>query len=351
MIKIQKQMIHLPNKEPVVIMKFLLIFLLAGVCQTYTPITEQSWVNFRKVKCLTYEGSPLHQEPDIIRAMDILIEERLDKILTMIRKSVSDFNTQLKEYTTDITKRIKRATAKADYGFVRKPELRHQYGMLFNHHRQVISGLKNMDLFLSIDLPKLEHIAHTQPPFPDYDTWAAPHKSNQNHHVYYSSLGFGKDNRGPMTELNTNTSEYLTEAIHITVCNQYKNKCVKLLERIEMIKQNITYKIEKVMPRLMPNENAILYGKETLSDASRQKRAIPLGLIFLGVSAIGGLIMKGVNTWSNYKKSKAMTKAVEKLYEAQEIDHRRLTRLEGQTSLLAKTTKTAFQHIDYRLLH
>ena len=101
----------------------------------------------------------------------------------------------------------------------------------------------------------------------------------------------------------------------------------------------------------MPYKNAIIYGKETQTDTVRQKRAIPLGLIFSGVSAIGGLIMKGVNTWSNYKKSKAMTKAVEKLYEAQEIDHRRLTRLEGQTSLLAKTTKTAFQHIDYRLLH
>ena len=46
-----------------------------------------------------------------------------------------------------------------------------------------------------------------------------------------------------------------------------------------------------------------------------------------------------------------MTKAVEKLYEAQEIDHHCLTRLKGQTLLLAKTTKTAFQHIDYRLLH
>ena len=56
-----------------------------------------------------------------------------------------------------------------------------------------------------------------------------------------------------MTELNTNTSEYLAEAIHITVCNQYKNKYIKLLERIEIIKRNITYKIEKVMPRLMPN--------------------------------------------------------------------------------------------------
>ena len=44
------------------------------------------------------------------------------------------------------------------------------------------------------------------------------------------------------------------------------------------------------MPRLMLNENAIMYGKETQSDVSRQKRAIPLGLIFSGVSAIGGLM-------------------------------------------------------------
>ena len=86
-----------------------------------------------------------------------------------------------------------------------------------------------------------------------------------------------------MTELNSNTSEYLAKAIHITVFNQYKNKYIKLLERIETIKQNITYKIEKVMPKLMPNENEIIYGKETQSDGSRQKRAIPLGLIFSGV--------------------------------------------------------------------
>ena len=107
MIQLQKQITHLPNKEPVVIMKFVLILLLAGVCQTYMPITEQSWVNFRKVKCLTYENSPFHGEPDIIRATDILIEERLDKISTMIRKSVSDFNAQIKQYTMDITERIK----------------------------------------------------------------------------------------------------------------------------------------------------------------------------------------------------------------------------------------------------
>ena len=217
-------------------MKLLLIILLAVACQAYTPITERSWVKFRKVNQPTYENVPLHGEPDIIHATDILIEERISTLSTMIRKSVRDFNAQMKKYTTELTERIKRATTKADYGFIRKPELRHQYGMLFNHHGQVISGLKNMDLFLSIDLPKVEDIAHVPPPFPDCDNWATPHKSNRNQHVYYSSLGFGRQNYGPVMELNPNTSKYLGEAIHITVCNQYKNKYIKLLERIETIK-------------------------------------------------------------------------------------------------------------------
>ena len=222
-----------------------------------------------------YNSSPLHGEPNIIHAKEILIEERINRISTMIRNSLTDFQTHLKQYTMDLTKRIKRATAKGDYGFVRKPELRHQYGMLFNHHGQVISGLKNMDLFFSIDLPKVEDIAHVPPPFPECDSWAAPHKSNRNHHMYFSAHGFGRDNHGPMTEPNTNTSAYLAEAIHITVCNQYKTKYIKLLEHIETIKRNITYKVEKVMPRLMPNENAVLYGKETLSDVLDRKEQFP----------------------------------------------------------------------------
>ena len=231
----------------------------------------------------TYNTVPQHGEPDIIHATRILIEEKISTLSKLVQQSVQDFHSQMKKYATDITEPIKCATqATADYGFVWKPELRHQYGMLFNHHGQVISGLKNMDLFLSIDLPKIEDIAHVPPPFPDCDNWAAPHKTNQNHHVYFSVHGFGKGNHGPMTELKINTSEYLAEAIHITVCNQYKNKYVKLLDHIETIKRNITYKIEKVMPRLMPNENTIIYGKETQSDVSRQKRVIPLGLIFQG---------------------------------------------------------------------
>ena len=74
------------------------------------------------------------------------------------------------------------------------------------------------------------------------------------------------------------------------------------------------------MPRLLPNERALIYGKATKAQFTRQKRAVPIGLIFSGISAIGGLIIKGFNAISNYKKSKAMAKAMKELYRAQEVD-------------------------------
>ena len=112
-------------------------------------------VKFKNVKDPAYNSSLSHEEPNIIHAKEILIEERVNKLSKMIEKSLTDFHTHMKQYTMDLTRRIKRATTKGDYRFIRKPELQHQYGMLFNHHGQVISGLKNMDLFLSIDLQRL----------------------------------------------------------------------------------------------------------------------------------------------------------------------------------------------------
>ena len=107
MIRTEKWHLHLQKQEPVANMKLLLITLLAVACQAYTPITERSWVNFRKVKQPTYEKIPLHGEPDIIHATDILIEERISTLSTMVRKSVRDFHTQMKKYTTELTERIK----------------------------------------------------------------------------------------------------------------------------------------------------------------------------------------------------------------------------------------------------
>ena len=212
---------HSGKKEPMINMKLVLALLLFAASYDYTPISERSWLTFTKIKKdPTYDMVPMHEVPNIIHATHIDIEEWITALATMVRKSIQEFQEHMRKYTAEVTKRVKRAAqATQDYGFIRKPELRHQYGMLFNHHGQVISGLKNMDLFLLIDLPKVEDIQHVPPPFPDCDHWAAPHKTNRNQHVYYSALGFRKNNHGPMTELNTNTSEYLVEAIHITVCN------------------------------------------------------------------------------------------------------------------------------------
>ena len=88
-------------------MKFLPVILLAVPCQAYTPITERSWVKFCKVKDPTYETIPLHGEPDIIHATHILIEKRISTLSMMVRKSVRDFQSQIKKYTTDITECIK----------------------------------------------------------------------------------------------------------------------------------------------------------------------------------------------------------------------------------------------------
>ena len=88
-------------------MKLLPVILLAVACQAYTPITERSWVKFCKVKDPTYETIPLHGEPDIIHATHILIEERISTLSTLVRKSVCDFQNQMKKYTADITECVK----------------------------------------------------------------------------------------------------------------------------------------------------------------------------------------------------------------------------------------------------
>ena len=48
--RLGKPGIHLCNRKPVTNMKAIFIILLAVACQAHTPITERSWVKFRKVK-------------------------------------------------------------------------------------------------------------------------------------------------------------------------------------------------------------------------------------------------------------------------------------------------------------
>ena len=71
-------------------------------------------------------------------------------------------------------------------------------------------------------------------------------------------------------ELNEPIS-FLNEAVHHKVCIQYQTKYNNLIEHICTIKRDIEYKIKYVMPRLLPNEKASIYGKETETEHIRLK--------------------------------------------------------------------------------
>ena len=206
-------------------------------------------------------------------------------------------------------------------------------------------GLQSLQLFLSIDLPKIKDLYHEPPSFPNCTTWAAPLPENRN---YYGTGGEYYIKLTTYKELNESIS-FLNEAVHHKVCIQYQTEYNNLLAHIHTIKDDIEYKIKDIMPRLLAKEKALIYGKETKAEHHREKHAIPIGLIFSRVSAIGGLLIKGFSAVGNYKKSKAMARAMKELYKAQEIDHKHLQRLEHHTSLLAKATNTAFTHINSKL--
>ena len=308
-------------------------------------ILDRKWIKFKNITDINYDKYP-EKSHELIQVDEIEVEPAVNDIIQQMEDDIVQFGEHMHRYATDLENRMKRETKKRLLKMPKKPELRHQYGMLFNHHGYVMAGLQSLQLFLAIDLPKIDDILHDPPAFPNCTDWATPSPRKLQ---YYETMGSAYVKWTAYRELNE-SYKFLDESIHHKVCIQYKSKYDKLLQQIDTVKNDIIYKIEQVMPRLLPNEQALLYQKQTKIDArDREKRAIPLGLIFSGVSAIGGLIIKGFNAISNYKKSKAMAKAMRELYRSQEIDHRRLKRLEEHTSLLAKATKTAFVHIDGRL--
>ena len=78
----------------------------------------------------------------------------------------------------------------------------------------------------------------------------------------------------------------------------------------------------------------------------RGRRAVPLGLIFTGINVIGGLAMKGVDVYNNYKRNSAMSNAMEVLIENERRLHDHLIRVEDNVGLVARTTATGFKQVN-----
>ena len=292
----------------------------------------REWIHFVDESSVHYKAK-LHQEnlQQMIKAKEITVRKPTVKIHSKL--------------TGNPTTRQKRdATAYENLEYTLKPELRSEYGMLFSHQGSLLSGLQKMFLFVAVDLPSKEDLKHDPPKFPNCSEWAPPtEKYDPTKH-----RAVGVYTHQMYRENYNDEYTHLTEPIHYEVCEQYRVAYESLLTKIQEIKRNITYKIQKTIPRLLPNER-VFQTTETDGIANRTKRAIPIGAIISGVSAIGGLLTKGISTFANYRKSKAMAKAMKTLNEQNDRLHRRLIRVENSTSYIAKASRGAFLHIDGRL--
>ena len=133
-------------------------------------------------------------------------------------------------------------------------------------------------LFLAIDLPKIADLQHTPPPFPNCTTWAVPFPPQMK---VYETMGSAYVACTAYRELHQSLA-FLDEAVHHKVCIQYKAKYDNLFKHIDTLKQNIAYKIQTVMPHLLPNERALLYGKARKVTSTEKSEQCLLVLSFLG---------------------------------------------------------------------
>ena len=70
--------------------------------------------------------------------------------------------------------------------------------------------------------------------------------------------------------------------------------------------------------------------------SSRNKRAIPLLAIAQGTTAIGGMLIKGINALVDAKRANSFNNTIKMLNANVEITHNRLVTLENKTSMMAK---------------
>ena len=86
---------------------------------------------------------------------------------------MDQFQTNFRNLIQDTHSQACRSVAKQEkLKLPLKPELHHQYGMLFNHNGYMMPGLQSLQLFLAINLPKITDLQHTPPPFPNCTNWA-----------------------------------------------------------------------------------------------------------------------------------------------------------------------------------
>ena len=88
----------------------------------------------------------------------------------------------------------------------------------------------------------------------------------------------------------------------------------------------------------------------TSSENIWSKRAIPALAIIQGVAAIGGMMIKGVNSPVDAKRASSFNNAIKLVNENVQITHDRLIIPENRTAMMAKAIIPALKDFKERLI-
>ena len=109
------------------------------------------------------------------------------------------------------------------------------------------------------------------------------------------------------------------------------------MDVIVKLRNRLGHKINYTLPALLPNKlNITGQGPATSGENIRSKRAIPALAIIQGVAAIGGMMIKGINTLVDAKRASSFNNAIKLVNENVQITHDRLITLENRTEMMAK---------------
>ena len=156
------------------------------------------------------------------------------------------------------------------------------------------------------------------------------------------------DNYGVCRSLNPNPScddvKLKDNALHQQICTCFKLDYLEEMDIIKQTKRQIEQKINENLLALL--QNKIIQTSKGLVTAaglngqlhfgSREKRAVPVMVILQAGAAIGGTLIKGINTLVDAKRANSFNKALKMVAANVELTHQRLRTLENRTSMMAK---------------
>ena len=109
------------------------------------------------------------------------------------------------------------------------------------------------------------------------------------------------------------------------------------MDTIVKLQNRLECKINYTLQALFPNKlHTMEQGLVTSGESVRNKRAIPTLVIIQGVAAIGGMMIKGINTLVDAKRASSFNNAIKLVNENVQIIHDQLITLENRTAMMAK---------------